>query len=232
MGDDCKKSYEKGFLLKLYKSKNELVAALSPKRVIQIVPSVNLYFDFDKAGLHPETERQLKSLLEAMKDKELRCCKFLLIGHTCSIGTRAYNLGLSERGANEVAMWLIDNGILKRRLISIGFGEERSIGDNRTVEGRGLNQRVELRTAGMIVVGRRGLNGNEGMRLLKDGEDFFNEESYQKAASLFGRALKVFKEDNFVGGVRAALMDLSLAYRFLGNKKKAFFYLKRFSELE
>ena len=68
-----------------------------------------------------------------------------LEGHTDSVGTDAYNLGLSERRANAVKTYLAGRGIAGKRMNPVGYGESRPIADNNTEEGREENRRVELK---------------------------------------------------------------------------------------
>jgi outer membrane protein OmpA-like peptidoglycan-associated protein len=65
-------------------------------------------------------------------------------GHTDSKGSVDYNQALSERRADSVAEYLLDQGVVVARLETIGFGEGNPIADNATAEGRSLNRRVEL----------------------------------------------------------------------------------------
>lgn len=230
---EAEKYYGKAFFLKNYRSRDELIEALNPKRALGPVPSVSLYFGFDEAILTEEGERQLKALLEALSDNELRSFRFRLAGHTCSIGPYGYNQGLSQRRSNAVKEWLVDHDIPEDYLKTMGLGEERPIGDNNAEEGRRLNRRVEIRTVGVVVSAARSTNKSmKGMRLLEEGERLFVEERYQEAASIFEDALEVFKEDAFTEGIRAAWGNLLLVYRFLGDEKKASFYLERFEETE
>jgi len=67
-------------------------------------------------------------------------------GYTDSIGTDAYNQGLSERRANAVMGHLVDRGVSASRLTATGYGESNPVASNKTAEGRALNRRVELRT--------------------------------------------------------------------------------------
>jgi OOP family OmpA-OmpF porin len=64
-------------------------------------------------------------------------------GHADSTGSDAYNKKLSQRRADAVRNALIGNyGIAENRLSAVGYGEERSIADNKTDEGRLANRRV------------------------------------------------------------------------------------------
>ena len=66
-------------------------------------------------------------------------------GHTDSVGSEAYNLGLSRRRAAAVKRYLETHGVSGTRLQTSGFGEERPVASNATADGRAQNRRVELR---------------------------------------------------------------------------------------
>ena len=74
--------------------------------------------------------------------------KVMIEGHTCDIGTEAYNAGLSLRRANSVKEYLVEKGIVSDRLTVKGYGEEQPIADNTSVEGRKKNRRVEFKVMG------------------------------------------------------------------------------------
>ncbi len=66
-------------------------------------------------------------------------------GHTDSVGDAKENRELSRQRAEAVRDYFITRGISPDRLIVKGYGELVPIGDNRTVLGRDMNRRVELR---------------------------------------------------------------------------------------
>ena len=66
-------------------------------------------------------------------------------GHTDSLGTDAYNLGLSERRANAVKTYLTGRGVSGARMRPQGYGEAAPIADNGTPQGQEENRRVEFR---------------------------------------------------------------------------------------
>ena len=66
-------------------------------------------------------------------------------GHTDSQGQGGVNQKLSQRRAESVRRYLIEQGISADRLQAIGYGEDRPIEDNRTAAGRTANRRVEFR---------------------------------------------------------------------------------------
>jgi OmpA-OmpF porin, OOP family len=63
-------------------------------------------------------------------------------GHTDSIGTDTYNLGLSQRRADAVRAYLISRGLSATVLTARGFGKTKPIASNETAEGRAQNRRV------------------------------------------------------------------------------------------
>lgn len=66
-------------------------------------------------------------------------------GHTDSVGDAKENRELSRQRAEAVREYLITRGISQDRLVVKGYGELVPIGDNRTVLGKDMNRRVELR---------------------------------------------------------------------------------------
>lgn len=69
----------------------------------------------------------------------------IIEGHTDSSGRASWNQVLSERRAESVRKFLMDNhGIDSGRLESVGYGQERPADTNETAEGRQNNRRVEL----------------------------------------------------------------------------------------
>ncbi len=66
-------------------------------------------------------------------------------GHTDNIGSDAYNQKLSERRAQSVVTYLVQNfGIDISRLTAKGYGESKPIASNDNAEGRALNRRVQF----------------------------------------------------------------------------------------
>ena len=101
-------------------------------------------FAFDSA----EIDSASSVVLDAAADQlnECRNVSVLVEGNTDSIGTDAYNQGLSERRAESVRGHLVGRGVSASRLTAVGYGESRPIASNDTDEGRALNRRVELKT--------------------------------------------------------------------------------------
>ena len=68
----------------------------------------------------------------------------LIEGHTDSIGSEDYNLGLSQRRADSVKSYLMQQGISSIRLSSAGKGKGSPVADNSSATGRQQNRRVEV----------------------------------------------------------------------------------------
>ena len=101
-------------------------------------------FEFGSAKLRPGEIRKLDevaSFAEKHPDVELEAS-----GHTCSIGTEAYNQKLSEKRAESVKTYLVNKGVAAQRIVTVGHGESRPMADNKTREGREQNRRVEVCT--------------------------------------------------------------------------------------
>lgn len=116
--------------------------ALQPIEVGAVVRLRNIYFDYDKTTLKPESFIELAkvvSFLQANPTVEIE-----IQGHTDSHGSDAYNLTLSQGRSQAVVDYLIGQGISRSRLGAHGFGESKPIDTNDTDAGRANNRRVEF----------------------------------------------------------------------------------------
>jgi OOP family OmpA-OmpF porin len=96
-------------------------------------------FEFDKSSLTAEHRSILIDVAGKLTGKE----DLLIVGHTDSKGSNAYNQKLSERRAQSVADFLRTFGV-KNDMSILGMGETRPVADNATDAGRELNRRVEI----------------------------------------------------------------------------------------
>lgn len=102
----------------------------------------NIFFDFDKATLRPESKAELERVYQLLIENPR--LKVRIAGHTDSMGSDEYNQKLSENRARAVYEYLIQRGISADRLSYVGYGESKPIDTNDTAEGRQNNRRVEL----------------------------------------------------------------------------------------
>jgi outer membrane protein OmpA-like peptidoglycan-associated protein len=115
------------------------VATIAPNATIVLN---NIFFDFDKATLKPESAPELDRLIAMLKEKSTM--EVEISGHTDNTGPAAYNMSLSERRAKTVVAYIVRGGIPKERLNVQFFGETKPTDTNETKEGRSKNRRVEF----------------------------------------------------------------------------------------
>jgi outer membrane protein OmpA-like peptidoglycan-associated protein len=92
--------------------------------------------------LTAEAMRKLYPLVTILKEQPKRPIR--IEGHTDNSGEKSYNLDLSQRRADAVRDFLIENGIRAERITARGEGEEKAVAPNTTTEGRRENRRVEV----------------------------------------------------------------------------------------
>lgn len=71
--------------------------------------------------------------------------RLVVNGHTDGTGSMAVNLKVSKRRAMAIVDYMVERGIYPSRLKSFGHGGTQPIGDNKTVAGRKLNNRIEFK---------------------------------------------------------------------------------------
>lgn len=103
----------------------------------------NIYFDFDKSELLPESNEELDriyTILMQFPNMEIE-----IIGHTDNQGSDNYNKILSEARAKAVLEYLYIKGIALSRMSYVGLGSRFPLADNNLAEGRQMNRRVEIK---------------------------------------------------------------------------------------
>jgi len=91
-------------------------------------PSIDLEipFDFNSAKIGPKAMPVIKSLGAALANPRLKGGTFVIAGHTDAKGSEATNQALSDRRAEAVKRYLIENyKIAPENLVSVGYGESR-----------------------------------------------------------------------------------------------------------
>jgi len=83
----------------------------------------NIFYDFDKASLRPESKAALDEMAQVLRDNPNVTIE--MASHTDRKGTDEYNIKLSSRRAKSVIDYLISVGIAPERLQSQGYGESR-----------------------------------------------------------------------------------------------------------
>jgi OmpA-OmpF porin, OOP family len=114
----------------------EVVAERKPIRMN------NIFFDFNKATLRPESLPELDRFVEVMKENEGLSIE--VAGHTDDVGSAEYNQRLSKERAKAVEKYLESQGVPAKRVSSVGYGKAKPVAPNTTDEGRSQNRRVEF----------------------------------------------------------------------------------------
>ena len=83
----------------------------------------NIFYDFDRATLRPESREALDELVSLLKDNPNITIE--MASHTDRKGTDEYNISLSQRRAKSVVDYLTESGISPDRLKAQGYGKSR-----------------------------------------------------------------------------------------------------------
>lgn len=83
----------------------------------------NIFYDFDKATLRPESKKALDELVKLLQDNPNVTIE--LSAHCDYKGSEAYNKKLSQERANNVVAYLVEHGIAKDRLTPVGYGKSK-----------------------------------------------------------------------------------------------------------
>jgi len=106
-------------------------------------PPVRLYFAFDRGTPIPSSVKALDRIV-AQVERAGGSLPIRVVGHTDSVGTKAYNDGLSMRRAKAVKRLLIQRGVPAGKIEVVAMGERKPVATNRTEAGRKLNRRAEV----------------------------------------------------------------------------------------
>lgn len=121
---------------------------LVPIEIGQVFRLNNVFFDFDKYSLRPESFVELDRVVKFLN--EYPNIEIEMSAHTDSKGSDEYNFTLSDNRARSVMEYIVSKGIAANRIISKGYGENKPVAANNNEdgtdnpEGRQLNRRVEF----------------------------------------------------------------------------------------
>ena len=113
---------------------------LTPLTVGVSVRLNNIFFDYNKATLRPESFPELDKVVEMLETNA--GLEIEIGGHTDDQGTEEYNATLSQSRAEAVRQYLLDNLIEATRVSSKGYGESQPEVPNDSDENRQINRRV------------------------------------------------------------------------------------------
>ena len=102
----------------------------------------NIFFDFDKTSLRPESFPELDKVVELLEQNPRL---FIEIGgHTDDMGSDEYNEKLSQGRAEAVRLYLTEKWIEPQRVTAKGYGESKPEVVNDSDDNRQVNRRVEF----------------------------------------------------------------------------------------
>ena len=99
-------------------------------------------FGYDSDQLQPAARDNMRRFAASLQ--KYPNTRTLIVGHTDSDGSSAYNLGLSDRRALSAASFIAAEGVDRARITTAGRGEAEPIATNATDAGRQQNRRVEV----------------------------------------------------------------------------------------
>jgi len=115
---------------------------LVPIEIGSVVRLNNVFFDFDKWDLRPESFVELDRVVKLLQENP--AIEVEMSAHTDSWGKDEYNMKLSDNRARSVMDYIISKGIDARRITSHGYGETQPVAPNTSDENRQLNRRCEF----------------------------------------------------------------------------------------
>jgi len=108
----------------------------------------NITFEKNSADLNEVSFAELTRVVSLIKDNTN--LKIEISAHTDDIGTDQYNSKLSERRADSVVKYLVENGVPVERLVAKGYGEKVPVVPNTSEENRAQNRRVQFKIIGFV----------------------------------------------------------------------------------
>jgi len=126
-----------------YTEVKDEILRLVPFEVGVTVKLNNIFFEFGKATLLPESFPELDRTIRFLTDQPT--VEIEIAGHTDSKGSDEFNMKLSQSRAESVMDYIVAGGIGQNRIVAKGYGETRPVAFNTTDEGRAMNRRVEFK---------------------------------------------------------------------------------------
>jgi outer membrane protein OmpA-like peptidoglycan-associated protein len=127
------------------KNSKPIVLNIDLEKALEGTTSVleNIFFDVDKYDLKPKSKTELQKILKFLQDN--KTIRVEISGHTDNTGSAVYNKQLSQKRAQSVYDYLIQNGISGQQLVPKGYGSEQPIADNTSEEGKQKNRRIQFK---------------------------------------------------------------------------------------
>lgn len=124
----------------LSKAEREEIATIAKDK-----PNIDLTinFEYNSADISPKSLADVQKLGKALTNPDLKGSTFLLAGHTDAAGGDTYNQELSERRADAIKRYLVDNyHIAASDLVTVGYGKSKLKDPNQPMSE--VNRRVQV----------------------------------------------------------------------------------------
>ncbi len=127
---------------------SEAAAVSREGNLLAVTFKGDVTFDTNSAVVRPGLYSEINRVAGVMNQYPKTLIR--VEGHTDSIGSNEYNMGLSNRRATAVKNLLVQRGISASRIEVVGFGETVPVASNNTEAGRQKNRRVEIKIAPQV----------------------------------------------------------------------------------
>jgi len=114
-----------------------------------VINMADVLFDFGKYDLRPEAREKLAKLSGIILAHS--GLSLAVEGHTDNVGGDEINQKLSEKRAETVRSYLVQQGLPDANVTAQGFGKTAPVADNSTAAGRQQNRRVEIVVSGEVI---------------------------------------------------------------------------------
>jgi len=120
-----------------------VITTEAKQAILETIDLKSVNFKSNSKELTPSSISYLDTAAVALKANS--SINLEVQAYTDSGGAESYNLELSEKRAQSVKQYLVEQGIDASRLQAKGYGEANPIADNTTAAGRAENRRVEFK---------------------------------------------------------------------------------------
>jgi outer membrane protein OmpA-like peptidoglycan-associated protein len=129
--DPAVKAKQDTFLASVRNRKTRSLSLGEREEIAEIAstkPNIDLeiQFDFNSASIRQASMPSVQALGQALSDPKLKGSTFVVAGHTDGIGSDSFNQDLSERRADTIKRYLVDNyHIATGDLVTVGYGKTK-----------------------------------------------------------------------------------------------------------
>jgi outer membrane protein OmpA-like peptidoglycan-associated protein len=105
-----------------------------------------IYFEFDSTTIRDPQAYEIMQRLKELLQNSRTIDRVVIEGHACALGSDGYNFALSDRRADHIERWLMQNyGVSPEKLLAVGWGERKPKVSNAIESSRMLNRRVTFK---------------------------------------------------------------------------------------